>query len=80
MTIVFCEHALGADYRVADLAEVLNLLVLMLKTEDLSCLGIGNGACACSSVAYSVVQILIMIACNIVLLIIFTVIWIRLHC
>lgn len=36
VAVVLCKHALGANYRVANLAEVLDLLVLMLQTEYLA--------------------------------------------
>ena len=36
------EHALGADYSVAELAEVLDFFVLMLVTEDLALVGLGH--------------------------------------
>ena len=34
MPVVVFEHALGADKLVADAAEILDLLILVLKTED----------------------------------------------
>ena len=42
MAVVVAEHALGADYGVAELAEVLDFLVLMFVAEDLALVGLGH--------------------------------------
>lgn len=42
MPVVFSEHTLRAHYRMANLAEVLNFLVLMLEAKDFASYLVGD--------------------------------------
>lgn len=64
MTIVLCKHTLRAHYRVAYLAEILYLLVLMLETKHLASQLIGY--CA----TYAIVNVFIGIASVVILIVI----------
>lgn len=63
MPVMFSEHAFRADNGMADLAEVLNLLILMLETKDLASYLIRYGP------THPIVNVVIVI-CSVLLLVV----------